>query len=105
MESNVTLKMEFKTPNVNTTLSLMQIVREGIEKLTTLCKHIHHVEVHLCDHESDVSGSKFALCKILSDKGDFTVQHHSSRYEDALLDAFDQACRRISAKPVLAPAI
>lgn len=87
--------MEFKTPDVNATLSLMQIVREGIEKLTTLYKHIHHVEVHLYD-ELHTAGSKFALCKILFDKGGFTVQHNSSHYEDALLDTFDQACHQMA---------
>ena len=83
--------MEFTTPDVSSTLSLMEIVKDGIQKLTGLYKHIHHVEVELYEQIKHDQGSKFALCKILFDKGSFTVHQHSTHYEDALLDTFDQA--------------
>jgi len=84
--------MEFKTPDVNATLSLMEIVKDGIQKLTGLYKHIHCIELELYEQVIHDQGSKFALCKIGFDKGSFTLHHNSSHYEDALLDTFDRAC-------------
>ena len=93
MTNNVTLKMEFKTPDVHATLSLMELLKNGLQRLMDLCKGIHHMEVYLYDQEAEAN--KFAQCKITGDKGSFTVYQQSKRWEDALLDALDQVHHRM----------